>query len=120
MANVIRLVLTVVFGLLWKWVYAYTDYSVIVLLGSILTLCVCCCRAGGDPTGEWSWERYFRCLRRCRTALIVLIIALILIGFFWPVIEGGPAPSGAALVALIVGAIGSVVAIRLICCLYDQ
>ena len=116
MANVIRLVLTVVFGLVWMWVWKYTDGSVIVLLGSILTLCVCCCRGGGDHSNEWSFSRYFACLRRCMTALWVLIVALILIGVLWAVINGNPVP---ALVGLVVAAVGSVWAIRFICCAYD-
>ncbi len=118
MANVIRLVLTVVFGLVWLWVYEFTDFSVLVILGSILTLCVCCCRHGEDHK-EWSWDRYFACIRRCWVALWILIIALFLIGVLWPVINGGPVPAGAALVVLVVGAVGAVWVTRLICCLYD-
>lgn len=118
MGAVIRLVLTVVFGLFWAWVYHYAEGGAIVLLGSILTLCVCCCRHGGESHGEWSFDRYLACLRRCGPNLLVLVIALILIGWLWPFI-GGPAPSGAALTQLVVAAVGSVLAIRLICCLYD-
>lgn len=119
MANVIRLVLSVVFGLVWIWIYDYTDFHWIVLLGSIVTLCVCCCRAGDEGHGEWSWDRYLRCLRRCRTALLIWMVALIFIAALWPVINGGPFPAGAALVIIVVGAVGSVWTIRLICCLYD-
>ena len=122
MGNVIRLVLTVVFGLVWMWVYTFAGpASVLVVLGSILTLCVCCCRGGGDdPSSEWNFDRYFACLRRCRIALLVLIVALILIGLLWPVLTGSPVPSGPALVQILVAAVGSVLAIRLICCLYDN
>ncbi len=120
MANVIRLILTVVFGLVWCWVYLrYTDGSHLVLLGSILTLCVCCCR-GGDQSNEWSFDRYFACLRRCLVSLWVLIVALILIGVLWAIIFGGGMPAGGALVRLVVGAVVSVYAIRFICCAYDS
>ena len=120
MANVIRLVLTVVFGLLWMWVYRFGDFSVIVVLGSILTLCVCCCKSSGDPSSGWSWPRYLACLRRCMAELVVLIVALFLIGLLWPVVNGDPMPAGQALTDLAVGAIGSVLAVRLICCAYDS
>ncbi len=120
MANVIRLVLTVVFGLFWMWVYTFAEgATVLVIFGSILTLCVCCCRAGDEPK-EWSWDHYFRCLRRCRVALLILIIALILIGLLWPILTGGAMPAGAALTRIVVAAIGSVLAVRLICCLYGH
>ena len=118
MATAIRLVLSVVFGLVWMWVYTYSGGSAIAVLGSILTLCVCCCRPG-EAAGEWSFDRYLACLRRCGASLVVLVIALILIGLLWPVLRGGAMPAGAALVQLVVAAIGSVLAIRLICCLYE-
>ncbi|MFQ5527619.1 MAG: hypothetical protein ACE5GX_15325 [Thermoanaerobaculia bacterium] len=119
MVFAIRLVLTVVFGIVWIWVYNYTDASIIVILGSILALCVCCCRGHGDPPSKWNWNHYFECLRRCRTALLTLMVALFLIGVLWPVVNGNPMPAGAVLVQLAVGAIGAVWLIRLICCLYD-
>ncbi|MCZ6727668.1 MAG: hypothetical protein O7A98_10000 [Acidobacteria bacterium] len=119
MANVIRLVLSVVFGLLWMLVYTYSGFSVLVVLGSILTLCVCCCRGGDDLSSEWSFQGYLACLGRCRAALLVLILALFLIGVLWEVVNGNPMPAGSALVQLAVAAIGSVFAVRLICCLYD-
>ena len=48
------------------------------------------------------------------------VVALILIGVLWAVINGGGVPAGAAWVRLVVGAVGSVWAIRFICCAYDS
>jgi hypothetical protein len=55
MINVFRLVVTVVFGLLWWWIYnrigAGLEY--LMILGSVLAVCACCCK-GGEPQREWS------------------------------------------------------------------
>ena len=60
MPSVIQFIFTVVFGFLWWWVYnrvgAALEY--LVILGSVLAVCVCCCRSGVEPHREWSFDRY--------------------------------------------------------------
>ncbi len=119
MVNVIRLVFTIVFGFLWWWTLNFVGPSLmfLVILGSILTLCVCCCK-GDDPHGEWNFDRYMACLRRCGPALLTLIVGLFLLGILvlWFITGVFPAPD---LLKIAVAAIGSVIFIRAICCAYQ-
>lgn len=119
MINVIRLVFTIVFGFLWWWTLTFVGPSLmfLVVLGSILTLCVCCC-TGNDPHGEWSFDRYMACLRRCTPALITLIVGLFLLGILVLWFTTGMFPA-ADLVKIAVAAIGSVIFVRAICCAYQ-
>jgi hypothetical protein len=120
MPMVIRFILTVVFGLLWWWVYTFAGvHNYLVLLGSLITLCACCCQ-GREPPSEWNWDRYLACLRRCVQALWVLMVALFVIGVIVHFITAGVWPPAADLVKIIVAAIGSVIFIRAICCAYDS
>jgi hypothetical protein len=120
MPMVIRFILTVVFGLLWWWVYTFAGaHTYLVLLGSLITLCACCCQ-GREPPAEWNWDRYFACLRRCAQVLWVLMVALFVIGVIAHIITAGVFPPAGELLKIIVAAIGSVVLIRAICCAYDN
>src|SRR5262245_48734022 len=98
MIQVFRLLITVVFGLLWWWVYNHVgaglDY--LMVLGSVLAVCVCCCK-GGEPQREWSWDRYLACIKRCGPVTLVLIVALFVIGVLVVLYTTGAAPSGAVL-----------------------
>ena len=120
MVNVIRLLFTIVFGFLWWWTWTFAGPALqyLVILGSILALCVCCC-TGHDPSSEWSFDRYWACLRRCGPALLVLMVGLILLGIlvFW--FSTGAFPLAADLLRILVAAIGSVVFVRAICCAYQ-
>ncbi len=118
MPAVFRLVLTVVFGFAWMWVYDYAEgVTILVWLASILTLCVCCCK--GDPSGEWSWQRYIACFRRCWPNLAILVVGIVLAWVLWQVVNGGGVPAGPQLVQAFLGVLGAVVAVRLICCAYE-
>lgn len=119
MVNVIRLVFTIVFGFLWWWALAFAGPSLLflVILGSVLTLCVCCC-TGNDPHGEWNFDRYTVCLRRCGPAILTLIVGLFLLGILVLWYTTGTFPA-ADLVRIAVAAIGSVIFIRAICCAYQ-
>lgn len=119
MVNVIRLVFTIVFGFLWWWALAFAGPSLLflVILGSVLTLCVCCC-TGNDPHGEWNFDRYTVCLRRCGPAIITLIVGLFLLGILVLWYTTGTFPA-ADLVRIAVAAIGPVIFIRAICCAYQ-
>jgi hypothetical protein len=123
MINVIRLVITVVFGFLWWWVYNRVGASLqyLMILGSVLAVCVCCCRGTVDPVGiEWNWDRYFACLRRCWVVTAVLIVSLIIIAILVAWVSTGAFPPGPVLVNIIIAAIGAPLFIRLICCAYDS
>lgn len=119
MVNVIRLIFTVVFGFLWWWTlnFAGPALTFLVILGSILALCVCCC-TGNDPHGEWNFDRYMACIRRCMPALVVLIVALFLLGILVLWFTTGMFPA-TELTRIAVAAIGSVIFIRMICCAYQ-
>lgn len=119
MINIVRLVFTVVFGFIWYWVYTTTGASLhwLVLLGSVLAVCVCCCR--GDPPAEWTLDHYFACIRRCLVPLIVLVVSLFILGFLVAIVFGGGVPVGGDLARLLIASIGAPLLIRLICCAYD-
>ena len=82
MVNVIRFVVTVVIGLLWWWVFNHVGAGLtyLMILGSVLAVCVCCCRGGGEPVGEWAPDSYLTCLRRCLPVTAVLIVSLFVLG----------------------------------------
>jgi membrane protease YdiL (CAAX protease family) len=120
MINVIRLVITVVFGFLWWWIYnrvgASLDY--LMILGSVLAVCVCCCR-GGEQQREWSWDVYIACIRRCWVATLVLMVALFIIGILVVLVLTGAPPGGVVLTDILLAAIGAPLFVRLICCAYE-
>jgi len=120
MVNVIRLLFTIVFGFLWWWTWTFAGPALqyLVILGSILTLCVCCC-TGHDPSSEWSFDRYWACLRKCGPALLVLMVGLFLLGILVVLISTGAFPLTADLLRILVASIGSVVFVRAICCAYQ-
>jgi uncharacterized membrane protein YciS (DUF1049 family) len=122
MIHVIRFVFTVVFGLLWWWVFRRVgaDLLYLMILGSVLAVCVCCCRGGaGEEHQEWSFDRYLACIRRCWLATVVLMVALFVIGIIVVWIATGAFPAGAGLVDILIAAIGAPLFVRLICCAYD-
>ena len=121
MINVIRLVITVVFGFLWWWVYnrVGAGLAYLMILGSVLAVCVCCCRGGVEQQREWNWDAYFACLRRCWMATAVLMVSLFIIGILVVWVSTGAFPPAAVLVNILIAAIGAPLFIRLICCAYD-
>jgi len=120
MINVIRLVITVVFGFLWWWIYDRigTGLEYLMILGSVLAVCACCCR-GGEPQREWSWGVYFACIRRCWIATLVLMVSLFIIGVLVVLFTTGAPPSGVVLTDILLAAIGAPLFVRLICCAYE-
>lgn len=120
MVHVIRLIFTVVFGLLWYWVFNRVgpDLLYLMILGSVLAVCVCCCR-GAHEGGEWSFDHYLACIRRCWLATVVLMVGLFIIGILVVMLSGGGFPAGALLVNILIAAIGAPLFVRLICCAYD-
>jgi hypothetical protein len=122
MAIVIRLIFTVVFGVLWWWVYnrAGAALEYLVILGSVLAVCVCCCKGGGEPHGEWSFDHYMACIRRCWLVTVVLMVGLFIIAIVVAWTDTGAFPATAALVNMVIAAIGAPLFVRAICCAYDS
>ena len=116
-----RILITVVFGLLWWWVYnrVGVDLQYLMILGSVLAICVCCCKGSSDP-GEWNWQRYLACIRRCWLPTAILIVSLFIIGVFVVFIVTGAAPAGAVLVNILLAAIFAPLLVRFICCAYEN
>ncbi len=119
MIHVIRLIFTVVFGVLWWWVYRRAGGDYLMILGSVLAVCVCCCRGGTEEYREWSFDRYLACIRRCRLATLVLMVGLFIIGIVVFLIATGAFPPATDLVNILIMAIGAPLFVRLICCAYD-
>jgi hypothetical protein len=121
-SSVIRFVFTVVFGFLWWWVYnrvgAALEY--LVILGSVLAVCVCCCKAGAEALGEWSFDRYLECVRRCGLVTVVLMIGLFIVAILVAWVDTGAFPAAAALVNMVIAAIGAPLFVRAICCAYES
>jgi hypothetical protein len=111
MPSVIQFIFTVVFGLAWWWVYN---------LGSVLAVCVCCCRTGVEPHREWSFDRYRECIRRCWLVTVVLMFSLFILAIVVVLMTTGAFPGGAALVNMLIAAIGAPLFVRLICCAYES
>jgi membrane protease YdiL (CAAX protease family) len=122
MPSVIQFIFTVVFGLLWWWVYnrAGAALEYLVILGSVLAVCVCCCRPGVEPHREWSFDRYRECIRRCWLVTVVLMFSLFILAIVVVLVTTGAFPGGAALVNMLIAAIGAPLFVRLICCAYES
>ena len=122
MPSVIQFIFTVVFGFLWWWVYnrAGAALEYLVILGSVLAVCVCCCRPGVEPHREWSFDRYRECIRRCWLVTVVLMFSLFILAIVVVLVTTGAFPGSAALVNMLIAAIGAPLFVRLICCAYES
>ena len=122
MPSVIQFIFTVVFGFLWWWVYNRVGAALkyLVILGSVLAVCVCCCRPGVEPHREWSFDRYRECIRRCWLVTVVLMFSLFILAIVVVLMASGAFPGGAALVNMLIAAIGAPLFVRLICCAYES
>jgi hypothetical protein len=120
MLIVIRIIFTVAFGLLWWWVYNHVGpgLAYLMILGSVLAVCACCCRSG-DPRSEWSYEHYLACIRRCWLATVTLMVGLFILGIIVVMVMGGGL-GGAMLANILMAAIGAPLFVRLICCAFDS
>jgi len=120
MINVIRLIFTVVFGFLWWWVYnrAGAALEYLAILGSVLAVCVCCCR-GGEPHREWNFQQYIACIQRCLIVTFVLMVSLFILAIVVAWGNTGAFPAAAALVDMLIVAIGAPLFVRAICCAYE-
>ena len=121
MTIVMRIIITVVFGFLWWWVYNRVGMGLqyLMILGSVLAVCVCCCKGSNDP-GEWNWQRYLACIRRCWLATAILIVSFFIIGVLVVFYLTGAAPVGVVLVNILLAAIFAPLFVRIICCAYEN
>jgi hypothetical protein len=123
----IRFIVTVIFGLLWWWVYnrVGAGLAYLVILGSVLAVCACCCQGGrGEGGGVWkpgdfNFDSFFACLRRCWPNTVILMVALYVIGVIAVWVTTGMAPSTAELVNIFIAAVGAPWLVRIICCAYE-
>jgi len=124
----IPLLFTLVFGFLWWVIYATVGASLtyLVILGSALATCVCCCKPNqGDFSPNdggllsFDWNKYWACIRRCRQATLILALGLALIGVAVVWRTTMAAPTAADIANILLVAIGVPVCIRLICCAYE-
>ena len=118
-----QIIITIVFGLLWWWIFNHVGpgLTYLMILGSVLAVCVCCCK-GGEP--QWGWWRfnldnYQACIRRCVWQTLALIIALIVIGILVVIYTTGTPPSGTVLTNILLAAIFAPLLVRIICCAYE-
>ena len=127
MTMAIRIFLTVVCGYLWWWVYNHVGapFAYLMILGSVLAVCVCCCHPGRTTDGvwapgQWSVQGWYTCFLRCLPNTITLIIALIFLAFF---VIWLPTPHVVPTMAewsnILFAAVGAPVLVRLICCAYE-
>jgi hypothetical protein len=117
MIHAICLVITVVFGFLWWWVYNRVGPGLeyLMILGSVLAVCICCCR-DGEPQNEWRPQAYYLCILRCMPATVALMVALFIIGVLVVLFQTGAAPGGAVLVNILLAAIFAPLFVRFMCC----
>ena len=122
------LLFTLVFGFLWWVIYSTVGaaFTYLVILGSVLAVCVCCCKPNpGDFSPNdggllsFDWNKYWACIRRCRQPTLVLALGLAIIGVIvvWRVT--GAAPTAADIANILLVAVGVPVLVRLICCAYE-
>jgi hypothetical protein len=116
-----RIILTAVFGFLWWFTFNYVGpgLTYLMILGSVLAVCACCCRGGGEPSREFNYKNYLACIRRCWLATVTLMIGLILVGVLVVLFMGGMV-AGIVWVHIVVAAVFAPLFVRLICCAYDS
>jgi len=126
MPIIIRIFLTLVFGFIWWWVYnrvgAGLDY--LMILGSILAVCVCCCVPGRTTDGvwepgEWSYQGWIACIRRCALKTLTLMIALFILGACVIWFNTHAMPTAAEWTNILLAAIFGPLCVRAICCAYE-
>ena len=54
-----QIIITIVFGFLWWLVFNHVGAGLtyLMILGSVLSVCVCCCKGGEPQWGWWSLAR---------------------------------------------------------------
>ncbi len=122
MPHIIRIVLTIIFGFFWWWVFNAVGASLtyLMILGSVLAVCVCCCRGGVEQPREWNFQLYLACIRRCWIPTVVLMIGLFFLGVLVAWFVAMAFPPAAVLTNIFIAAVGAPLFVRLICCAYEN
>jgi hypothetical protein len=115
-----RIILTAIFGFLWWFAFNYVGpgLTYLMILGSVLAVCACCC-AGREPPREFNYKNYIACIQRCWLATLTLIFGLILVGVLVVLFLGGSV-AGIVWVHIVVAAVAAPLFVRLICCAYES
>jgi len=119
----IPIILTIIFGVVWWFAFIFVGSSLtyLMILGSVLAVCVCCCKGGGHPLGWFSFtfQHYVACLLRCLLATLFLIISLFVVGLIVQFITIGFFPP-IVVFQILIAAIAAPLLVRLICCAYES
>jgi len=119
-----QIIITIVFGFLWWWVFRHVGpgLAYLVILGSVLAVCVCCCKGGEQQEWGWwrvNWDTYRTCIARCLWPTLALIVALVVIGILVVLYTTHAFPSGVELTNILLAAIFAPLFVRIICCAYE-
>jgi hypothetical protein len=93
-----------------------------MILGSVLAVCVCCCKGGEQREWGWwsvNWDGYRACIARCFWPTLALVIALIVIGILVVLYTTHAFPSSVELRNILFAAIFAPLCVRVICCAYE-
>ena len=122
----LRLVITVIFGFAWWLVFTRVGASLtwLMILGSVLGVCACCCRPGESEGGwtptDFNYQGWLACIRRCWPNTVIIMVGMFIVGILAALAaSGGTFPSGAALLNIALAAIFAPGLVRIICCAYD-
>jgi hypothetical protein len=126
MPIVVRIFLTAVFGFLWWWVYnrVGASFAYLMILGSVLAVCVCCCQPGRTTDGvwapgEWSVQGWIACIQRCLLKTLTLALGLILLAILVIWFNTMAMPTAAEWTNIFLAAIFGPLFVRIICCAYE-
>jgi hypothetical protein len=122
----LRFIITVIFGFVWWWVYTRVGAGLawLMVLGSVLGVCACCCRGGATEgvwrPGDFNYEGWLACIRRCWLNTLVVMAAMFVVGILAALVaSGGTFPSATDLMNIALAAIFAPGLVRIICCAYD-
>jgi hypothetical protein len=122
----LRLIITVIFGFAWWLVFTRVGASLtwLMILGSVLGVCACCCRPGESEGGwtptDFNYQGWLACIRRCWPNTVIIMVGMFIVGILAALAaSGGTFPSGAALLNIALAAIFAPGLVRIICCAYD-
>ena len=121
----LQFIFTVIFGFLWWLVYNHVGagLSYLMILGSVLAVCACCCRdaTGGEwRPGDFNYQGWLACMRRCWRQTVVLMFGLFVVGVLVAWFTTGMFPPGAVLVNILLAAVFAPLFVRIICCAYES
>jgi len=122
----LRLIITVIFGFAWWLVFTRVGagFAWMMILGSVLGVCACCCRPGESDGGwtptDFNYQGWLACIRRCWPNTVIVMVGMFIVGILSALVaSGGTFPSGTVLANIALAAIFAPGLVRIICCAYD-